>query len=156
MAIYPGTFDPLTNGHVALIQRASCLFDKLIIAVAKDSSKSSLFSLEQRIEMAKGVLSDIKNVEVDSFDGLLVEYCQQQGANVILRGLRNSTDFEYESQLANMNRQLVNDIETLFLDSSKENSFISSSLVKEVAKLKGDVKALVPTIVLAALDKEYN
>ena len=150
-AIYPGTFDPITNGHSDIIERAARLFKKVIVAVASNPKKSPAFSLEERIAMAQSALEGLDNVEVCGFDSLLADYVQQRGAQVILRGLRAVSDFEYEFQLAGMNRRLAPRVETLFLTPAENYAFISSSLVKEVAELGGDVSAFVHPKVLAAL-----
>ena len=142
-AIYPGTFDPITNGHTDLIQRASMLFDKVIVAVAAHSSKNPAFSLDERIQLAETVLAGIEGVEVCGFDILLVNFAQQKNAQVILRGLRAVSDFEYEFQLTGMNRKLAPELETMFLMPAEQYTYISSSLVKEVARLKGDVSGFV-------------
>ncbi|NOX08909.1 MAG: pantetheine-phosphate adenylyltransferase [Gammaproteobacteria bacterium] len=151
IAVYPGTFDPITNGHTDLVQRAAVLFDRVIVAVASSPGKKPVFDSEQRVALANAVLSGIDNVEVLSFDCLLVDFVQQQGANVILRGLRAVSDFEYEFQLASMNRQLAPEVETLFLTPSEQFSFVSSSLVREIASLGGDVSPFVHEKVMDAL-----
>lgn len=150
-AIYPGTFDPITNGHSDLISRAAHLFDKVVVAVAANPKKTPLFNLEERVELAREVLSGLKNVEVLGFDTLLADFANDQGARVILRGLRAVSDFEYEFQLAGMNRRLAPNIETLFLTPAEKYTFISSSLVKEVAALGGDITDFVDPKVKAAL-----
>ena len=158
-AIYPGTFDPLTNGHSDLVQRASRIFDRVILAVATGSqngAKKPFFSTDERVSLAKEVLADMPNVEVTQFDGLLVDFVQKQDAQVILRGLRAVSDFEYEFQLASMNRHLNEEIETLFLTPAEQYSYISSSLVREVAVLGGDVKPFVHQKVAAALNKRIS
>lgn len=158
-AIYPGTFDPITNGHSDLVQRATRLFDKVIVAVvasSKSSSKQPVFSCEQRVELAKVVLSDLPGVEVCSFDTLLVDFAQQRKADVIIRGLRAVSDFEYEFQLAGMNRHLNPEIETVFLTPSEKYSYISSSLVREIARLGGDVSPFVHAKVVAALQARLS
>ena len=158
-AIYPGTFDPITNGHSDLIQRASRIFDRVILAVAKGSQnggKQPVFSVEERVSMGKDVLADIANVEVIQFDGLLVDFVQKQNAQVILRGLRAVSDFEYEFQLASMNRHLNEKIETLFLTPAEQYSYISSSLVREIAALGGDVSPFVHSEVAAALNNRIR
>lgn len=149
--LYPGTFDPITLGHVDLIQRATRLFDKVVIAAASNPDKVPLFSLEERVDLIRRVTADIANVEVIGFDNLLVECVREQQASVILRGLRAVSDFEYEFQLAAMNRHLDPDIETAFLTPSEHYAFLSSSLVKEVATLGGDVGDFVPPQVAEAL-----
>ena len=151
MAIYPGTFDPLTNGHVDLIQRASKLFDNVIIAIAENLDKKPLFSLEKRVELAEQTLSKLNNVRVKGFNNLLTDFAKQQQATIIIRGLRAVSDFDFEFQLAGMNRKLAPGIETVFLPTGEAFSSISSSLVKEIAKLKGDVSQFVPPNVLTAL-----
>jgi len=152
IAIYPGTFDPITNGHTDLVQRACRLFDKVIVAIAAGSSKQPVFSLEERVATAGQVLQDISNAEVCGFDTLLVDFMKQRGATVIIRGLRAVSDFEYEFQLASMNRHLSPDIETVFMTPAEEYSYISSSLVREVARLGGDVSPFVHEKVVAALN----
>jgi pantetheine-phosphate adenylyltransferase len=151
-AIYPGTFDPITNGHIDLIQRAAKMFDSIVVAIAASSKKNPKFSLEQRIELAKQVLAECPNVKVKGFDILLIDFARQQKASVLIRGLRAVSDFEYEFQLASMNRHLAPDLESVFLMPADEYSFISSSLVKEVAALGGDVSSFVHPIVFKALN----
>jgi pantetheine-phosphate adenylyltransferase len=150
-AIYPGTFDPITFGHTDVLQRASRMFDKVIIAVAESSSKSSMFSADQRVRMIKSVTAEMKNVSVDSFKGLLVDYAKSKNAGVIIRGLRAISDFEYEFRMALTNRRIANNIETVFLMPGENYSFISSSLVREIAKYGGDVSSFVPAIVIVKL-----
>ena len=150
-AVYPGTFDPITNGHTDLVQRASRLFDHLIVAVAGNPSKTPAFPQLQRVALAKEVLSEFNNVEVCSFDTLLVDFATTRNATVILRGLRAVSDFEYEFQLASMNRRLAADIETLFLTPAEEYAFVSASLVREIAALGGDVSPFVHEAVQSAL-----
>lgn len=150
-AIYPGTFDPITNGHVDIITRASKLFPNIIVAVAKNSSKKPLFRLEERKHCVKEALSHLSGVTVMHVDQLLVDFARQQGANIILRGLRAVADFEYEFQLAGMNKKLMPEIETIFLTPSEKSLFISSTLVREIATLGGDVSNFVPKAVVAAL-----
>ena len=144
VAIYPGSFDPITNGHLDLIQRASALFDKLIVAILRNEGKQALFSVEERTEMLTEVIRAFPNVEIASFDGLLVDYAAQSGASVILRGIRAISDYEYELQMALMNRRLRPEIETVFLLAGEAHSFISSRLVKEVIRLGGHIGDLVP------------
>ena len=151
IAIYPGTFDPITNGHSDLIQRASRIFDKVIVAIAANPKKAPLFTLEERIELAEVALANLNNVEVLGFDSLTADFAREHGARVILRGLRAVSDFEYEFQLAGMNRRLAPDVETMFLTPAETYTFLSSSLVKEVAGLGGDVSEFVDTKVMAAL-----
>lgn len=153
--VYPGTFDPLTNGHLDLVERASRLFDEVVVAIASSEKKKPLFSLEQRINLAIEAVSHLPNVEVKGFSKLLVFFCQEEKANVLLRGLRAVSDFEYEFQLANMNRALDHTIETAFLTPSEHLSFISSSLVREISTLGGDVSPFVPAPVLAALRAKH-
>ena len=144
IAIYPGSFDPITNGHLDLIARASRLVDRLIVAVLQNDRKKPLFTVEERCEMLSNVIGAYPNVEVSSFNGLLVQYAADRGANLIVRGIRAISDYEYELQMALMNRRLAPDIETVFLMASEEYSFVSSQLVKEIARLGGDVSGLVP------------
>lgn len=153
IAVYPGTFDPITNGHSDLIQRASLLFEKVIVAVAANPGKTPLFDLEQRVSMAKNVLSDLPNVEVCGFSDLLVNFVKQKNAHLILRGLRVVSDFEFEMQLASMNRRLEPTIETVFLTPSEQNSFVSSTLVKEIALHGGNVSEFVHPCVVAELQR---
>ncbi len=150
-AIYPGTFDPITHGHSDLIQRAVKLFDRLIVAVAENPVKSPTFSIEERIEMAQSALEGIERVEICGFDKLLVDFIHERQAQVILRGLRAVSDFEYEFQLAGMNRKLAADIETAFLMPSEQHAYISSSLVREIATLGGDISPFVHPKINAAL-----
>ena len=152
VAVYPGTFDPITNGHSDLVQRASKLFDGVIVAIAANPSKTPLFDLDMRVGMAKAVLADIENVEVCGFSDLLVDFVEKQNADVILRGLRAVSDFEFEMQLASMNRRLNSRVETVFLTPAEENSFISASLVKESALHGGDVSQFVHATVVEALN----
>jgi len=150
-ALYPGTFDPITNGHKDLVRRASQLFDEVIVAVAANPQKRPLFDLKERVELARAVLADIRGVRVTGFDNLLVECVRQHNAQVILRGLRAASDFEFEFQLAGMNRRLAPEIETVFLTPSEQEMFISASLVKEIALLGGNVADFVDPRVAAAL-----
>ena len=143
IAVYPGTIDPITNGHTDLVSRAARVFSKVIIAIAESPHKQPLFSLQERIELTEHEMSNLDNVEVVGFSNLLVEFVQQIGASVIIRGLRAVSDFEYEFQLASMNRHIAPNVETMFLSPDKDYSFISSSLVKEVARLNGDVSEFV-------------
>jgi pantetheine-phosphate adenylyltransferase len=156
LAVYPGTFDPITNGHVDLVQRAARLFDHVVVAVAANADKTPVFPLEQRVALAAAVLSDVRTVEVCSFDCLLVDFMRRRSAHVILRGLRAVSDFEYEFQLASMNRQLAPDVETVFLTPAEQFAFVSSSLVREVASLGGNVSAFVPDNVMAALSERFR
>jgi pantetheine-phosphate adenylyltransferase len=156
IAVYPGTFDPITNGHADLVRRASKVYDVLIVAVADSTGKGPTFNLEKRISMAKEVLKDLSNVKVMGFDVLLADFVIQQKAKVILRGLRAVSDFEYEFQLASMNRRLIPDVETMFLTPAEQYSFISSSLVKEISKLDGDVTDFVNPVVQSALKDKWQ
>jgi pantetheine-phosphate adenylyltransferase len=151
VAVYPGTFDPITNGHSDLVQRAATLFDQVIVAIAANPGKTPLFDLSQRVAMAKNVLSRFDNVEVCGFSDLLVHFARSRNAKVILRGLRAVSDFEYEMQLASMNRHLEMSLETVFMTPSDETSFISSSLVKEIALHGGDVSPFVHENIVGAL-----
>ena len=155
-AVYPGTFDPITNGHSDLVKRATKMFDRVILAIADNPDKSPLFALEERIELAKVVLADNKKVEIVGFSGLLIDFAQRSGSNIILRGLRAVSDFEYEFQLASMNRKLNCNIETVFLTPSENHTFVSASLVKEIAKYQGDVSQFVAPAVLGALGNKFN
>jgi pantetheine-phosphate adenylyltransferase len=154
-AIYPGTFDPITCGHADLIKRASQFYDRLVIAVANNRNKTPLFSLAERIELAHVACADYPNVEVIGFDCLLVEFVKQQQGQVILRGLRAVSDFEYEFQLASMNRKLAPNIETMFMTPAEQYSYISSSLVREIAALHGDISEFVHPQVVKALQAKF-
>lgn len=156
VAIYPGSFDPLTNGHLDLISRSSRLVGRLIVSVLNNDSKQPLFSVSERMEMLREVTDGLPNVEVDSFDGLLVDYATAQGATLIVRGIRAVSDYEYELQMALMNRRLRPEIETMFLLSGEAYSFISSRLVKEVVRLGGDVTGLVPASVEVRLAARFR
>jgi pantetheine-phosphate adenylyltransferase len=147
VAIYPGSFDPITNGHLDMIERGSRLSDRLIVAILQNRRKQSLFSVEERVEMLTEVVKPFPNVEVGSFHGLLVDYVKERGANFILRGIRAISDYEYELQIAHMNRRLSPGVETVFLMAGEAYSFISSQLVKEVASLGGNVSGLVPPLI---------
>ena len=147
IAIYPGTFDPITLGHVDIVVRASPMFDQVILAVAGSTSKNTIFSVEERIELASKVLEKIKNVKIIQFNGLMVDCAKENNASVILRGLRAVSDFEYEFQLAGMNRKLMPEADTIFLPTSEKYTYISSSLVREIAKFGGDITDFVPNIV---------
>jgi pantetheine-phosphate adenylyltransferase len=149
--IYPGSFDPLTNGHLDVIQRATRLFDRVIVAVARSESKHPLFSLDERLEMVARAIKVLPNVEADAFDGLLIDYVKQRSAQAVVRGLRAVSDFEFEFQLALMNRKLNESIETIFMMPKDTYTFLSSRIVKEIASLGGDVSAFVPAHVRRAL-----
>lgn len=155
-AVYPGTFDPITCGHFDLIERAARFYDRLVIAVADNRNKNSLFTLEERVELAKHVTADMPNVEVVGFNGLLVDFVQEIGGNVLLRGLRAVSDFEYEFQLASMNRKLAPEIETMFMTPAEQYAFISSSLVREISALGGDVSEFVHPKVGEALKERLS
>ena len=156
IAVYPGSFDPITNGHVDIIKRGLRIFDELIVLVAYNPNKKSLFSVEERIEMIEEVILDCKNVRVDCFKGLLVEYVKGVGASVILRGLRALSDFEYEFQLALINRRLDRDVETVFLMTGYKWFYTSSTIINEAASLGGSVKGLVPEIVNQKMQEKYK
>jgi len=155
IAVYPGSFDPFTNGHLDLIGRSTHLFDKLVVAILKNEAKQPMFSVDERQEMLEEVLQDYSNVEIDNFDGLLVDYAARKHATVILRGIRAISDYEYELQMALMNRRLHPEIETVFLMASEDYSFISSRLVKEVAALGGNVSAFLPPSVEARVKSKF-
>ena len=152
--VCPGSFDPVTNGHLDIVQRASRLFDEVVVAVLVNDSKASLFSLEERLDMLSRATSDLPNVTVASFDGLLVDFCFDNGVSAIVKGLRAVSDFDYELQMAQMNNSLT-EVDTVFIPTSPEYSFLASSLVKEVAKGGGDVSRLVPEFVLDALKARF-
>ena len=153
-AIYPGTFDPLTRGHEDLVRRASTLFDGIVLGVAASPAKRTAFTLEERVAMAREVLADVRNLEVAGFDGLLIDFVRQHRARVVLRGLRAVSDFEYEFQLAGMNRNLYPEMETIFLTPSEQHMFISATLVREIAALGGDVSKFVDPRVAERLRKK--
>ena len=156
IVIYPGTFDPITNGHVDLAERASSLFDRVIVAIASSDRKGPMFTLDERLEMARVALAHIPHVEVVGFNRLLVDFAAEHGACAVLRGLRAVSDFEYEFQLANMNRALSEKLESIFLTPSEKVTYISSSLVKEIASLGGDVSRFVPAEVWAILKHRFK
>lgn len=156
VVIYPGSFDPITNGHIDIIERCSKKFDKVIVSVLKNTNKKTLFTVEERVELIKQSLSNYDNIEVDAFSGLLIDYAKKKDTKLIVRGLRAVSDFEYEMQMALINKSLYEDLETLFFIASTRYSFLSSSVVKEVAENNGDVSGLVPKNVLEALDSKYN
>ncbi len=155
-AIYPGTFDPITNGHSDLVSRASRMFDRVLVAVAHNRFKQPFLSLEERVALAREVLEELANVEVCVLDGLLVDFARKRGARAILRGLRAVSDFEYELQLAGLDRKLAPDLETLFLTPAEPYAYVSSSLVREIASLGGDVGDFVAPVVLAALKRRVG
>lgn len=154
--IYPGTFDPITNGHVDIVQRASRMFDEVVIAIALGHHKNPLFSLEERVELAKQATQHLPNVRIIGFDGLLINLFKEQQATAVVRGLRAVSDFEYEFQLANMNRQLLAEYEAIFFSPTEQYSFISSTLVREIARLGGDVSNFVPQVVKSAFAQKFN
>jgi pantetheine-phosphate adenylyltransferase len=153
--IYPGTFDPITNGHIDLVERAARLFDHVVLAIAHSPKKSPLFSLEERVTLCEAALGHIENFEVAGFSNLLTDFARSRGARCVLRGLRAVADFEYEFQLANMNRAIYPEFESVFMTPSEHLSFISSSLVREIASLQGDVSPFVPAVVCSALKEKY-
>ena len=155
-AIYPGTFDPVTNGHVDILERAMKLFDKVIITIARNSAKNPLFTEQERLDMIAEVVKGYKNVEVDSFDGLLVEYAKRKKAAAIVRGLRAISDFEFEFQMALMNRKLDDTVETVFLMPSERYTYLNSSIVREIARLGGDVSGFVPPLVRVTLERKIS
>lgn len=156
ISIYPGSFDPITNGHIDIIERAAKLSDKLIVAVLNNSNKKPLFSVNERLEMIKDAIKDIKNVEVDSFEGLTVDYCKKKNASIMIRGLRAVTDFEYELQLAHTNRELNNEVDTVFLLADMNYSYLSSSTVRQVSEYGGDVSKFVTPFVEEKLKEKYS
>lgn len=155
IAVCPGSFDPITNGHLDIIVRGAKIFDEIYVSVLNNSTKTPLFSVQERIELIKEVTKDIPNVKVDSFDGLLVDYAKSVNANALIRGLRAVSDFEYEMQNASMNRVLDDAVETFFIMTNNQYSFLSSSIVKEVAKYDGDISELVPPIVENQLRNKF-
>ena len=156
IAIYPGTFDPITNGHLDIIHRATLLFDKLIVAIAVNRNKTPLFSIEERVEMIKETTKSIQNVEVDTFSGLIVEYCSMKKAIALIRGLRAVSDFENEMQMALINRKIGQNIETVFLMPSEKNTYLSSSVIREIASFRGNVSPFVPEYVKQRLDERLG
>ena len=156
IAIYPGTFDPITNGHIDLVSRAAQLFDRIVVGIAQSAGKGPSLELDERISLARIALADLPNVEVRGFSSLLANFVRETGAGVILRGLRAVSDFEYEFQLASMNRHLIPEAETLFLTPAEKYSFISSSLVREIARLGGDVSGFVHPAVQQALRQRWH
>ncbi len=155
-AIYPGSFDPLTNGHLDVIERAAKLFDRVVVAVAHNESKHALFSMEERLEMVRDSIKHLPNVEADTFGTLLVDYAEQQSAQAIIRGLRAVSDFEFEFQLALMNRKLNERVETIFMMPKDTYTFLSSRIIKEIARLGGDISTFVPENVQIALTKKLK
>jgi len=156
LAICPGSFDPITNGHLDIITRGAKIFDEVIVAIFNNQSKSPLFSVEERVSLIEQSVEHIPNVTVDLSEGLLIEYAKDKQANAILRGLRAVSDFEYEMQITSMNKRLESEIETFFMMTNNQYSFLSSSIVKEVAKYQGNISGLVPTVVEEALIKKFN
>ena len=156
VAVYPGTFDPFTRGHEDLVRRAALLFSRVIVAVARSNSKNPIFDLDERVDIARNALTNYSNVEVVGFDCLLMDFLMQHDARVILRGLRAVSDFEYEFQMAGMNRKLYPDVETVFLTPAEEYMFISATMVREIARLGGDVSKFVQPSVLARLQDKLN
>jgi len=156
IAIYPGTFDPVTYGHLDIIQRAAHLFDSVIVAVTTNPSKTPLFSVSERLAMIEETTSELKNVSVDGFTGLLMDYAKEKNADVVVRGLRAITDFEYEFQMALMNRKLADSIVTVFLMPNEKYTYLNSTIVKEVAKFNGDVRSFVPETVLTNLKMKFD
>ncbi|WP_369601134.1 pantetheine-phosphate adenylyltransferase [Hahella sp. SMD15-11] len=155
-AVYPGTFDPITQGHMDLVERGARLFDEVIVAVAESPKKQPLFSLDERVELARTALAHLDNVRVTGFRGLLARFVPEQGANIILRGLRAVSDFEYEFQLADMNRKLAPGVESIFLTPANHLSYISSTLIREIAALRGDVSEFVHPAVAEALRRKFG
>lgn len=156
VAVYPGSFDPLTNGHIDIIKRASALYDEIYVAVLVNTTKKGLFSIEERAALIQNEISDLTNVKVESFHGLLVDFCRENNIGVILRGLRAVSDYEYEMQIAQMNRSLNKDVETVFLMTNTKYSFLSSSIVKEVAQFGGDIDDVVPKKVAQKLQEKFG
>lgn len=154
-AIYPGSFDPLTNGHLDIIERARQTFDRIIVAISDNVQKNHAFSIQERIDLVKGCTKGMPNVEVDTFDGLLVDFARKRNVKTLLRGLRAVSDFEYEFQLANMNRKLAHDVQTMFFMTGEASFYVSSRLVREVAQFGGDLSEIVPDLVNQALKKKF-
>ncbi|MGH2569082.1 MAG: pantetheine-phosphate adenylyltransferase [Bacteroidota bacterium] len=156
IAIYPGSFDPITNGHLDIVERAVNLFDKVIITLARNSTKNPLFTEDERVQLIRQSVKSYKQVEVDSFEGLLVDYCGKKKATAVVRGLRAISDFEYELQMALMNRKLNPDVQTVFLMPNEKYTYLNSSIVREIARLGGDVSDFVPPVVKQALDRKFK
>ena len=157
VALYPGSFDPVTLGHLDIIRRASLMFDEVIVAVMCNSAKTPLFTLDERVKMIKESVKDLDNVVIESFDGLLIDYCKKKNIHIVIRGLRAITDFEYELQIAQTNKELShNEVDTVFLTTSLKYSYLSSSVVKEIASYNGDIAPCVPVFVADALYKKYG
>ncbi len=156
VAIYPGTFDPITNGHLDIIERAMKMFDTVVVTIARNSSKNPLFSDKERVEFIREAVKGWKQVEVDSFEGLLVDYAKKRKATIVLRGLRAISDFEYEFQLALTNRKLNDELETVFLMPSEKYTYLNSTIVREIARLGGDVSDFVPPVVRKAFEKKFR
>jgi len=156
VAVYAGTFDPVTNGHLDILSRAQALFDKIYVGVAADNYKENVFTLDERVQLLKEATQDFEKVKVEAFSGLLIDYVKKKEAKILIRGLRAVSDFEYEFQLAMMNRKLASEVDTVFLMTSLEYAFLSSSMVKQVASLGGCVQGLVPPLVEEELKKKYN
>lgn len=154
VAIYPGTFDPVTNGHLDIVERAAMLFDQVIVAVTTNSAKNPMFSIAERLDMFQEVTQHLSNVQIESFSGLLVEYAARRGASVLIRGLRAISDFEYESQMALINRKISHGMDTVFLTASEKNTYLNSTIVKEVARFGGDVTCFVPAAVNERIRKK--
>ncbi|MGN0162579.1 MAG: pantetheine-phosphate adenylyltransferase [Candidatus Ornithomonoglobus sp.] len=156
IAVYPGSFDPITNGHLDIIERASRVFDKVIVGVLRNKNKSPKFTAEERVELIKRVTSHLDNVETESFDGLLVDFAKAHGAKVIVKGLRTVNDFEYEFQMALLNRALNNECETMFMMTDSKYSYISSSMIKELAGYKGNLEGLVPSEIIQDIKDKFE
>lgn len=156
IAVYPGTFDPITNGHIDVIKRAARIFDKLIVAISHNPGKTPFFDIKERIALAEQALAEMNNITIISFDNLLVDCARENNAQILVRGLRAVSDFEFEVQLSGMNRRLNPEVETVFIAAAQEHAFVSSSLVREIARLHGDVTEFVPAVVKQALDKRLG